>query len=250
MTEMNDSGSTESVAEASRGSAGGETVPEPGEGEPAGSPAAGGYYIGGPEVEKDIAKMREPQAAGGGGDNGDGNEPKRPPEPPTALDQPDEAQDFGARVQNGLETRLTDPNTRDQFPPGYDPFHGDTPEQYLNKYASGVDARGKPNWNWPDTHDGAVEGTESPTQLKPGEYLDRYGPDEGEFLCPSGTSYPERSVPADRLSGEYHQYKVLRPFTANEAKIAPAFGEPGGGIQFRTHQSVHQLIADGYLEEL
>ena len=241
----------ESTAEAGRGSAGGETVAEPGEGEPAVPPASDGYYIGGPELEADIARQ-ELQAAGGG-DNGKGNGPKHPPESPAAEragDQPGQAQDFGTQVQKGLEALRNDPKTRDQFPDGYDPFHGDTPERYFSKYASGIDAGGKPNWNWPDTHDGAVEGTESPTQLKPGEVLDRYGPDEGQFLCPSGTSYPERSVPADRLAGEYHQYKVVRPFAAKEAKIAPAFGEPGGGIQFRTNQSVHQLIADGYLEEL
>jgi Tuberculosis necrotizing toxin len=242
--------SGESTTETSRGSAGGETAAEPGEGEPAGPPAGDGYYIGGPELEKDIAKMQEPQAAGGGGDNGSGNGPKRPPEPPTTLDQPDQAQDFGTRVQNGLETRLNDPNTRDQFPHGYDPFHGDTPEQYLDKYASGVDANGRPNWNWPYSPGGTVEGTESPTQLQPGLILDRYGPDQGKFLCLSGTSYPERSLPAGRLADEYNQYRVVRPLPANRAEIAPAFGEPGGGIQYRTDQSVRQLIVDGYLEEV
>jgi Tuberculosis necrotizing toxin len=241
----------DSTVEASGGSAGGEAVKEPGQGEPAVPPASGGYYIGGPELEADIAKQQ--RQATGGGDNGNGNGPKRLPEPPTAgraLDQAVEAQDFGTHVQNGLEAHLNNPNTRDQFPDGYDPFHGDTPEQYLDKYASGVDASGKINWNWPDNHDGAVEGTESPTQLQPGEILDRYGSDEGRFLCPSGTSYPERSLPADRLAGEYHQYRVVRPLPAIEAEIGPAFGEPGGGIQFRTDYSVYQLIADGYLEEV
>ena len=52
----------ESIAEASRGSAGGETAAEPGLGEPAGALASDGYYIGGPEVEKDIAKIKEQQA--------------------------------------------------------------------------------------------------------------------------------------------------------------------------------------------
>ena len=241
----------ESTAEASRGSAGGETAAEPGQGEPAGAPASDGYYIGGPEVEEDIAKIKEQQAAGGR-DNGNGNRSNRPSEPPNAeeaWDQPGEAQDFGTRIQNGLKTRLNDPNTREQFPDGYDPFHGDTPEQYLNKYASGVDADGKPNWNWPN-NGGAVEGTESPRQLQPGVILDRYGPDQGKFLCLSGTSYQERSLPADRLASEYHQYRVIRPLPANEAEIAPAFGEPGAGIQFRTDQSVRQLISDGYLEEV
>jgi hypothetical protein len=56
MSEMNDSGGGgEATEAASRGSAGGQTAAEPGEGKPAGRPASDGYYIGGPEVEKDIA---------------------------------------------------------------------------------------------------------------------------------------------------------------------------------------------------
>jgi hypothetical protein len=68
MSELADSGSAvetaDSTAEASGGSAGGETAAEPGEGTPASPPESDGYgyYIGGPELEAEIAKTQEPQA--------------------------------------------------------------------------------------------------------------------------------------------------------------------------------------------
>jgi hypothetical protein len=95
--------SADSIAEASGGSAGEETVAEPGDGEPAVPPASDGYYIGGSEVEKDIAKTQKLQADGGGG-NGNENGSKHPPELQTAerpSDQPGnsgwDAVDAGSR---------------------------------------------------------------------------------------------------------------------------------------------------------
>jgi Tuberculosis necrotizing toxin len=202
----------ESTVEAGRGSAGGETAAEPGEGKPAVPPASDGYFIGGSEVEKAV-RIQE--------------------------------------LQKGLEAHRNNPNTQDQFPDGYDPFHGDTPEQYLNKYASGVDIYGRPNWNWSDPgKHGAVEGLESRVQLSPGQVLDRYGDGRGHYMCLSGTSYPERSLPAHSLAEKYHQYKVARPFTVNAGEAAEAFGEPGRGIQLRTDQTISKLVKDGYLEEV
>jgi hypothetical protein len=200
----------ESAVEASRGSAGGETAAEPGEGMPAGVPTSDGYYIGGLELEKDVTIHK---------------------------------------IQEGLKDHLDSPHTRNQFPDGYDSFHGGTPDQYFDKYTSGFDDYGQPNWNWPN-ETGAVEGSESPRELQPGTILDRYGTDQGKYMSPRGTSYPERALPASSLGGEYHQYKVVRPFTAIEGRTAAAFGEPGGGIQFRTDQKIAQLVKDRYLEEV
>src|ERR1035438_3175761 len=52
----------DSTAEVGRGSAGGETVAEPGEGKPAVSPAPDRYDLGGPKVEAFIARTQKPQA--------------------------------------------------------------------------------------------------------------------------------------------------------------------------------------------
>jgi hypothetical protein len=87
----------ESGAEAG-GEGGGEApAAVPGEGEPGVPPVSDGYFIGGPEVEKEIA-MQE--------------------------------------LQKGLAARLNDPDTQGQFPDGYDPSHGGTQEQYPDKDAS------------------------------------------------------------------------------------------------------------------
>lgn len=43
--------------------------------------------------------------------------------------------------------------------------------------------------------------------------------------------------------------EVLKPLAVKSGKVAPAFGQPGGGVQYLTSDSVRQLIKDGYLKE-
>lgn len=47
---------------------------------------------------------------------------------------------------------------------------------------------------------------------------------------------PERAIPPtdlDPMSRQLglHRYEVVEPFTVYEGPIAPAFGQPGGGVQ-------------------
>ena len=71
-----------------------------------------------------------------------------------------------------------------------------------------------------------------------------------EFLSPDGTGYPQRGLPASNLAEGYHRYRVLKPLPANEGVIGPAFGEPGGGLQYRLTESVQWYIDHDYLEEI
>ena len=57
-------------------------------------------------------------------------------------------------------------------------------------------------------------------------------------------------MPADNLTKNYHRYEVLQPLPAKAGVIAPAFGEPGMGLQYRLDHSVQWYIDNGYLREL
>jgi hypothetical protein len=161
---------------------------------------------------------------------------------------------FDQSVQDGLKDKLENPATRNQFPPGYDPLHGLSVKQYLDKYSTGFDPDGKPRWNWDkEARDGgAVRGTVSYRELSPGETIDRYGPPKGKYLSPAGTPFPERSLPASSMGEPYYQYKVLRPLPVEESVVAPAFGEPGWGIQYALAHghNVDWYVHEGYLEEI
>ena len=52
-------------------------------------------------------------------------------------------------------------------------------------------------------------------------------------------------------SAEYHCYKVVKKFEVEAGEIAPAFEQPGGGIQFFTgKQNIQKLIDDKFLIEI
>jgi hypothetical protein len=41
------------------------------------------------------------------------------------------------------------------------------------------------------------------------------------------------SLPPGKQADPYEQFQVLKPFSVTQEIIAPAFGQPGGGIQMR-----------------
>ena len=156
-------------------------------------------------------------------------------------------------IQTGYQAKSTDPLTRDQFPPGYQPMQGETIEQYLAKHSDGTfNKYGDPNWNYREEapNNGALPGTEHDMQIQPGGVIDRYGEPHGKYLSPAGTSYPGRGLPADNLAKGYYQYRVVRPLPAHQGVVAPAFGEPGGGVQYRLDESVQWYLEHGYLEKI
>ena len=60
-----------------------------------------------------------------------------------------------------------------------------------------------------------------------------------------------RSLPYYKNQNVYHVYRVIKPIENVEAgRIAPAFGEWGGGIQDHLPTNVKKLIENGYLEEV
>ena len=172
---------------------------------------------------------------------------------PDVVAETERAAALGRDVHRGLQTRLADPRTRDQFPPGYDPFHGDTPGKYIADHTTPRrwDAGGRPDWDYArEAPNHGALGDEERTHLPVGHRIDRYGNPYGRFTSPEGTSYPGRGLPADNLAKEYHQYEVVKPLPVWRAPVLPAFGEQGFGVQYRLNGRVKWYVDHGYLREL
>ena len=98
---------------------------------------------------------------------------------------------------------------------------------------------------------GFVAGTTHIETLDVGALIDRYGGPGGDFTAPKGTPYKMRSLPYYKNQNVYHVYRVIKPIENVEAgRIAPAFGERGGGIQYRLPTNIKELTENGYLEEV
>jgi hypothetical protein len=135
--------------------------------------------------------------------------------------------------------------------------------------------RGTGRWRYPD-HDGFATvhrgGTMVPDRhtetLVPGQRIDRFGPENGRFLSPDGTPFPDRALPPDSLIARpgdhtphgYHRYEVTRPFQVSSGPAAPAFGQPGGGTQHYLDSSLYPpgagrvnvewLVKNGFLRRI
>ncbi|MFI1397534.1 TNT domain-containing protein [Streptomyces sp. NPDC020681] len=83
--------------------------------------------------------------------------------------------------------------------------------------------------------------------LKPGQLLDRFGNEFGRYLAPAGAKYGERSIPPSGLNTQdprypydYHLYRVKEEIVVCTGPVAPAFEQPGLGVQYVTSVVVNQ----------
>ena len=114
-------------------------------------------------------------------------------------------------------------------------------------------------WDWQKQapNDGAVPGTARTTVIKKNDSLDRYGSRSGEYFSPAGTPFEQRSLPPGKQADPYEKYTVLKEFAVVQEEIAPAFNQPGGGLQLRAkipevqnrHANINDLIRFGYLND-
>ena len=75
----------------------------------------------------------------------------------------------------------------------------------------------------------------------------------GTYAASDGTPFSQRSLPPDAIKpNNYYKYLVLMPFDAVVGVTAPAFGQPGGGMQYHLIEpdTFNSLIQEGYLENI
>lgn len=136
---------------------------------------------------------------------------------------------------------------------GWSRFGGLTPAQYLAKYWDATTG----SWIFPpDNGFLLVNGrpVEWQQTLQPGQDVQRYGENDDYFLAPEGTPYAQVSIPPSFLDDEpgnptcdFHTFTVDKPFTVEAGPIAPGVGQPGGGLQYVTTETVQWLLDNGYL---
>jgi hypothetical protein len=152
---------------------------------------------------------------------------------------------------------------------GYDRFAGLTPDEFLARYWDPAANGGRGGWRYPPDNgfllDAVGRPIEHPALLFAGERLDRFGSEFGGFLAPEDTPYADRALPPMSLdvfdpayTCNYHLYRVVRRFSAEEGPIAPGFGQVGHGLQIQLDSAlvpgapsplnVRWLIDTGFLQ--
>jgi len=139
------------------------------------------------------------------------------------------------------------------------------------------------DWDWSKvpndgfmakTVGGATVAEKFEVELSPGTQIDRFGYPGGGFLSPDATPYAARAIPPENLVPHpssptvvndfhpfnYYRYEVVKPFAVDAGQIAPAFEQPGAGIQYvldgrhipgaPARLNVQWLLDNGYLKEL
>lgn len=118
------------------------------------------------------------------------------------------------------------------------------------RWFSDPDSNGKEFPLYP-TNDGAI-GKTWPEILVVGTKITRYGRSAGKYTAPVGTPFVNRAMPytETEYSDTEHQYIVVKPLPVQTSVIAPAFNKVGGGIQYKTKESIQYYLDEGYLKEV
>jgi hypothetical protein len=125
----------------------------------------------------------------------------------------------------------------------YDRFGGLTPEQFIATYWDDTANGGQGGWRFPPANGFLIGPDGQPVHtvmnVRVGDTVDRYGSEFGAFLAPVGSPYSQRALPPQSLDNttnpggcNYSAYRVVRAFNVDGGPIAPAFGQPGKGLQY------------------
>ncbi|HEY6871380.1 MAG TPA: SpvB/TcaC N-terminal domain-containing protein [Geobacteraceae bacterium] len=94
-------------------------------------------------------------------------------------------------------------------------------------------------------------GETSPRTLYPGETIDRYGGGSASrFFSPTGTPQAARSLPPGTNVQPLRVFEVVKPFEVEAGTVAPAYGQPGLGTQYRAPTSLEILLNHGIIREV
>lgn len=83
--------------------------------------------------------------------------------------------------------------------------------------------------------------------LAPGNEIDRYGSDFGRFFATPTVTWDARALPYEKTRMAYSVFVVQKPLEVEACSIAPWFGAPGLGVQFKTADNVQTMLANGVL---
>ena len=73
--------------------------------------------------------------------------------------------------------------------------------------------------------------------LRPGDVVDRFGPESGTFLYPDGTPLERRALPPTAFEAGYFRYTVTGDIPVQAGVAGPAFEQPGGTAMFKLDPS-------------
>jgi hypothetical protein len=168
------------------------------------------------------------------------------------------------KVPDGYPAGLLGPNTLPTGPVvtkllvGYKRL-GDPPmddKAFLTQfYRNNPDGSG--GWIYPTNW--GFDGKDEPHTMNPGDVVDRFGSIYGSFLANDrDTPFAARALPPASLNtsdgdsqASYHVYCFLTPLTVRSGRIAGAFGQPGGGVQYILGNSrVTDLLTAGQIVEI
>ncbi|WP_279615378.1 TNT domain-containing protein [Mycobacterium malmoense] len=139
----------------------------------------------------------------------------------------------------------------------HSPYSGMTAQDILDNFWNHAEG----TWKWP-LENGFADGKwETSRSIPEDVWLDRIGEvsdKRGDFMGAVGDSYPERSL-APGSSGDYNRFQgtgkeLPEGWEVRFGKVAEAFGQPGGGIQWVVYDTgekltvlIDTLLERGYL---
>ena len=96
--------------------------------------------------------------------------------------------------------------------------------------------------------------------LRPGDVVDRFGPESGTYLFPAGTAAEQRSQPPTAIESGYHRYLVAGDIPTQAGVAGPAFDQPGGAVMMKLDparlssppplMTVRWLLREGLLRQV
>jgi hypothetical protein len=98
---------------------------------------------------------------------------------------------------------------------------------------------------------GGFAGAPTRVHLLPGTVIDRFGGTGfSRFFAPPGTPASMRSLPPGSQQTLKRVFEVIKPLEVEVGIAQPWFGQPGGGIQYRTPVDLDVLLRRGILREI
>lgn len=84
--------------------------------------------------------------------------------------------------------------------------------------------------------------------LEAGTLIQRTGDLVGRYIAPAGTPTQMLSLPYDKIGQPTTSLQVQQSIEVLSGRVAPWFGQIGGGIQYQLRTPLDQLISEGIIK--